>query len=508
MGVRIGHRVAWQGPLQTILLCGARGGGSEVRSYAISSGAVTGTNGETRTSLLPQLLPLLLVLQFGPGALATGCAKAPPETNRPADGGGTAEGPLPAGPPSVWTNGTAAELFAVDQVPRFEFTVPADQWAWLQANAKKEEYVAAQATYQGQPAGLIGLRFKGSFGTLINCFDAANKLTCAKLSFKASFEEYDPSNRFFGLKKVNLHSMIHDDTRMHERLAYDLYRASGVIAPRSTWANVSVNGKSYGLFSLVEEVDGRFTNDRWPQGGDGNLYKEAWPTSSTPASYTSKLETNKTSASHTAIATFAGELAAATGAGLGTTLGKWMDLPTLYRYLAVDDAIVNCDGITAFYSPGQTGPAWGNHNYFLYQEQVRDFFWLVPWDMDATLSGCSPFAAVPHWTTVPANCNQNHAVWGGSFVKAPGCDRVFQALAQDPAAYRAAVAELLAGPFAEATMLENIERWSAFIRSSVQADPTAAGEGAWMNSVQQLRATIPVLRQRVAAAAAGAFLVP
>jgi len=404
-----------------------------------------------------------------------------------------------AGTSSIWKQRNAADLFAVDHVPQFEFTLPADQWKWLNDNALKEEYVQAQASYEGQSAGTVGLRFKGSFGTLNGCFDDTGKLICPKLSFKVNFESYDTNNRFYGLKRLNLHSMVRDPTKLHERISYELYRLSDVVAPRSSWANVKVNGQSYGLFSMVEEVDGRFTADRWPGNGDGNLYKEAWPESVLSTYYTTRLETNKDVADNGPIVTFASELNAAGAADIASALVKWTNLDYLYRYMAVDDAIVNCDGITAMYSPDATSPAWGNHNYYFYQEQNRGYFWLIPWDLDATLTTCAPFAAVPLWNTSPSNCGQNFAVWGGSWVMAPGCDRIFQALATDPAGYQTAADKLLSGPFEEQTVLAKIDGWANFIHDSEVADPTEPGEASWVTNVNQLRNTIPLLRQRLMA---------
>ncbi|HEX2656633.1 MAG TPA: CotH kinase family protein, partial [Polyangia bacterium] len=375
---------------------------------------------------------------------------------------------------------------------------PAADWADLKAHATDEQYVRAEATFEGQPAGTIGLRFKGSFGTLVNCFDSSGRLTCAKLSFKVDFEEYDSTNRFFGLKRLNLHSMINDPTKLHERIAYELYQLSGVKAPRSTWANVKVNGENQGLFSLVEEIDGRFTAETWPGAGDGNLYKEVWPTSGM-TSFVDGLQTNKSIADVSGMAAFADDLRGAPDAALATTLAKWTDPDYLNRYLAVDDAIVNCDGITAFYAPMPTGDAWGNHNFYWYQEPTRPYFWLIPWDMDMTMTTCSFFAAVPNWSSTPADCTHNSAVWGSSWVKPPGCDRLFQAAHQNHAGYAAAVDQLLAGPFAMATLMPKIDAWSAFIRPSVVADPTLGGDAAWQSAVAQLRATIPTLRARLLA---------
>jgi spore coat protein H len=396
------------------------------------------------------------------------------------------------------TDRGAADLFEVDHVPLFEFTLPDSDWQSLQEHAVNEQYTRAEAVFEGQPAGTVGLRFKGNYGSLYSCFDRnTGVLICAKLSFKVNFSKYDNDNRFFGLKSLNLHSMIKDPTKLHERLAYELYQLSDIKTPRSTWANVKVNGQSYGLFSLVEEIDGRFTADRWPDDGEGNLYKEAWPESTDSTYYADKLETNENKANHEQIVAFAKDLTQSSADGLSQALGNWMDLASLYRYMAVDDAIMNCDGVTAFYCASGTGPVFGNHNYFFYQQQKRDSFWLVPWDMTRPLTPCPAFAAVPHWNTQPADCDQNYAVWDGGWVKAPGCDRVFQALSQDWQSYQAAVDKLLAGPFDAAALLQKIDAWSSFIRDSVIADPTADGDVSWHAAVEELKNTVPILRDRL-----------
>ncbi len=102
---------------------------------------------------------------------------------------------------AAWKDRDAAGLFNVDHVPQFEFTLPASDWQWLQDNASQEQYVQAEATYEGQPAGTIGLRFKGNYGSLYSCFDTTTGvLICAKLGFKVNFGKYDADNRFFRLK--------------------------------------------------------------------------------------------------------------------------------------------------------------------------------------------------------------------------------------------------------------------------------------------------------------------
>jgi len=410
---------------------------------------------------------------------------------------------------TTWYGRDANELFDTDHVPRIEFTLPADKWQWLNDHALLEKYVQADATYEGQPAGTAGIRFKGSYGTLNGCLDTNGKLTCSKLSLKVNFEEYETNNRFYGLKRLNLHSMVRDPTKLHEKISYELYRLNGLQAPRSAWVNVTVNGKDYGLFSMVEDVDGRFVQDRWPSDGDGNLYKEAWPESTQPGYYINALETNTKAPDNRAILDFAQEFTAAADAASGAAvLGKWTDLDYWYRYMAVDDAIFNCDGITAIYAPSASGAAWGNHNYFLYNEPIRNKFWLIVWDLDATLTMCSDFASIPHFDQTPADCQANYSVWGGTWVKPPGCDRIFQALATDMTRYRSAVDQLLAGPFQEQTVVDKIDKWSDFIRSSVAADPTGSGDASWTSSVAELKVVIPLLRQRLEALRDGTPIPP
>lgn len=64
----------------------------------------------------------------------------------------------------------------------------------------------------------------------------------------------DADAKFYGLKKIQLHSMNQDNSPMRERLAFWLFRAMGVPAPRSVHARVVINGQYVGLFALTEEV--------------------------------------------------------------------------------------------------------------------------------------------------------------------------------------------------------------------------------------------------------------
>ncbi len=388
----------------------------------------------------------------------------------------------------------AEELFGIDHVPVFDIYLPADKWDSLQAHAVEEQYTEAQVCFEGRSIGegMVGLRFKGSYGTLYGCFENG-ELVCPRLSMKLKFSEYDEAGRFFGLKHLIFNANRFDDTRMKERLAYEVYHDMGIIAPRASWAVVRVNGKSYGLYGMVEQIDGHFTADRWPDYPDGNVYKELWPTDTDPGTAIASLRTNEDTPDVSGFTAFAEAFAAADDADLLTVLGEYTDLEHWARYMAVDEAILSYDGVTYFWTDGVT---FHNHNYYFY-EDAPSHFTIVPWDVESTF-WIDPEHAAPHWTAEPDDCSLTYEYWGGEAI-APGCDRVFKALNMDHTAWLAAMQELLDGPFAEDKMLDKIDRFVEFIGKEARAKETPTMQGSFDGSVGYLRDTIPELRARMEA---------
>ncbi|MBN2574692.1 MAG: CotH kinase family protein, partial [Deltaproteobacteria bacterium] len=284
--------------------------------------------------------------------LVGACASDPSQPQEDGAAGPTA---TMCGVPDVaLQTASAAELFNATKVPTFDLYLPEADWEALQSNARDEEYVAAQGCYEGRALGTVGLRFKGSYGSLYDCFDAQGNMICPRLSLKIKFDEYVTDQRFFGRKRLNFNAYMHDDSRMKEKLAYDLFRAMGIVTPRSAWAVLRVNGGSLGLFGMVEQVDGRFTADRWPDNPDGNLYKELWPTHAPDEQILAALETNEETADIGAYRAFAQAFMAADEPSWLSTLGSYMDLDYLARFLAVEDALASYDGVTYFWTDGVT----------------------------------------------------------------------------------------------------------------------------------------------------------
>jgi hypothetical protein len=391
-----------------------------------------------------------------------------------------------------------AAAWVFDEAALRTYTLSLDPAVWenLIATAVDEAYVLADLEVDGESLPQVGLRFKGSFGTLDACFDDTGALVCSKLSIKLKFDQADPEQRLHGLKRLNFHAMRTDRSQMHERLGYRLFRDMGVPAPRATHARVIVNGEYQGVFALVEEIDGRFTKSRFAD-GDGNLYKEQWPNSDDLESLTEKLETNEETPEHSAMLAFYAALTGASADTLTDVVTEHTDIDRLVSYLAVDRVIRNWDGVTAFYCFGES---CDNHNYFFYQHEAEPRFTLIPWDLDNTFAVSDGFDPVPSALEVPADCSVRYEVFTDVAVQAPACDPLLQGVARsDRSRYAAELTRLLDGPFTLERMNGWLDTWQAQLEPAVAEDTNGPGLVAFRVAVSHLRDDLNVLRLRALA---------
>jgi spore coat protein H len=366
-----------------------------------------------------------------------------------------------------------------------------------------EEYREAEIRITGDGLDIafdrVGVRYKGDY-SLHQCWNSGYRTEygeCAKLSMKVKFSEYDEDGRFDGLKRINLHAMAADDTKMRERLAYQMYNEFGVTASRTAYATVQINDETPFLVLAVEQVDGRFTARHYAPGGDGNLYREIWP-GNTVSEYTAReaLKTNddpEDNADVNPFLDFGAAVSEATPETFEERVGAYVEAVQLLRYMAVDRAIKNWDGITAFYWPERP------HNFYWYHDALNtDKFLLIPWDMDKTFWAYDPYMdaeelqaaeVMPNWNVKPASCSPI-VVWGEYGMAPCGCDPLVNLLAATGwDEYADLGQELLDGPFDEDFVAEKISRWASQIEAAVDED-THLDTVVWESSVAELRTII------------------
>ncbi|HTV17462.1 MAG TPA: CotH kinase family protein [Polyangiaceae bacterium] len=430
----------------------------------------------------------------GPGASSmlpasgAGGGASAPASNVDAGGGAAGDGAGLDVDEQAW-------VFDPSALHTYELSLDPEVWAALQLAARDEEYAEADLVAAGQALGRVGLRFKGSSGTLTSCFADDGTPRCSKLSIKLKFDEYLPDQRFFGLKRLNFNSMLFDDSLLHERLAYRLYKEMGLVAPRSTHARLVVNGEDWGVFSLVEDVDGRFTHHHF-DGGDGNLYKEAWPGNADDAVLAEALETNADVADNSGFLAFQQALL---GASAGELLGvaeRYLDVDATLAYLAIDQSISNWDGATAFYC--YSADDCQNHNYYWYQHDGEPRFVLIPWDLDNTFEP-SPLTGVPGLFEPQADCSLRFDAMGRT-LRAPACDPLLSGLTSGGSArYAAQLDRLLAGPFAPGVIEGWVDELEAQLAPEVKTDTRGPDFATFEAAVARLRDAVGSLRERARA---------
>ena len=113
----------------------------------------------------------------------------------------------------------------------------------------------------------VGVHLKGAWGSWRDVY--------GKAAFKIKMNAFVKKQKLFGITKFTLNNMVQDPSYIHEALTYRLFRAVGVPTPRVGYANVTLNGRNYGLHLNVETVDTRMLS-RWGL-TNTHLYKGGVP---------------------------------------------------------------------------------------------------------------------------------------------------------------------------------------------------------------------------------------
>lgn len=401
----------------------------------------------------------------------------------------------------------ATVLFDPSVVHTFDINLAPEALAELDAEPAAEEYVEGSLTFNGETLESVGVRYKGSVGAFVGCTDGPNPFspsgpkTCTKLSLKLRINWNGADTEFYGQRRVQLHAMNLDESLLRERLGYEMFRSVGVAAPRSTHARVNVNGEFVGLFALVEQVDGRFTRDRFDD-GTGNLYKEVWPFDQSGAVTSSEalidgLETNEDDEdlSVEIIQSFAQQLLDANAANdpdaARQVLGERTDLDTLISYAVVDRAINHDDGPFHWYCDG--GPC-EPHNFYLYEDPSSQQVHIIAWDLDnAWRTNGIVYEAVgiaDGWGETSNDCEPFPFGQFNFMQVSAACDPFVAAWSSLDAEFAAADAAFRSGPFAPDNVRSLIDEWSAQIEPIV-AEASAAHADA--PTVEEWRAGVDAL---------------
>ncbi len=238
---------------------------------------------------------------------------------------------------------------------------------------------------EGNRTENVALRYKGNSTYL----STARSL---KRSIKVDVDHFDENARFLGLKTLNLHCGVMDPSKTREALAYAVYRAAGVPAPRTAFAEVmlTVQGKYdkeyVGLYTLTEQVNKSFLKAHYktdkgllmkPErvaslnylGDNWDAYKNTYQ----PKRDATKDETER-------VIAFTRLVNRGTDEQFAKEIGSYIDVDAFLRFLAVTALTANLD---SFFTNG--------HNYYLYLHPETNQFHFIPWDVDLSMGNFALF---------------------------------------------------------------------------------------------------------------------
>jgi spore coat protein H len=159
-------------------------------------------------------------------------------------------------------------LFAGQRVLRIEIEIPPEGeealrgWYWRRGAVTRPQ---ARATVRegGHVYREVAVHLKGSAGSFRSIDDQP--------ALTLKFDKFIPGQRFHGLKQLSLNNSLQDPSYLSEKICRELFTAAGVPAPRAAHALLQLNGRSLGLYVLLEGYNKQFLKRHFSN-ASGNLF--------------------------------------------------------------------------------------------------------------------------------------------------------------------------------------------------------------------------------------------
>jgi spore coat protein CotH len=224
----------------------------------------------------------------------------------------------------------------------------------------------ASVEIDGNYIDSVGVQFKGN-----SSYNAPG----VKKPFKIDFNEYVSGQNYDGLKTINLNNNFNDPTLMREKIFLDFCHDANILAPRATYTNLYINDTLWGFYTLVEQVNKTFLEDRYFNDA-GNLFKGdpqgnlQW-FGSLQSNYYSRyeLKTNETLNDWSDLVHLIDEINNTPLANFYDSLETVLNTTAWIRGWAANNIFVNLDSYLG-----------SGHNYYVYHNTATNLFDFIMWD--------------------------------------------------------------------------------------------------------------------------------
>ena len=259
----------------------------------------------------------------------------------------------------------SSALFDPDVLQRFDITLPEASIAAL--GTAPDVYTHGSLTYGNTTLADVGVRIKG---------ESSRRNLTQKAAFKLKLDEYVANQRLLGLNRITLNNMLSDATFMAECLAYAVYRAANLPAPRCNHALVYVNDELFGVYANIESEDKTFLR-RWFTNEDGNLYEDGMSDFVAGEEGSFDLQTNETANNRSDLTMLISAIDSAQSGTYLADLDPILDTDHYLRFTAVEAAVNQWDGYSyTYYEP---------NNFRIYHNPSTGKFTFIPWGHDLSM---------------------------------------------------------------------------------------------------------------------------
>lgn len=279
---------------------------------------------------------------------------------------------------------SSSDLFNSQVLHRLDLAIHTEDWSKLKENFRENEYYPVDLTWNGETIRNAGVRSRG-FGSRSG----------TKPSLKVSFDHYASSQHYLGLKSLVLDNLTQDASGIHETVTSWFFSRFAIPAPRAAHAVLYVNGEYAGVYAMLEPIDKNMLARVFGSVGDdvqndGYLYEfnkvAEWRWSYLgsglepyKAYFSAKThETKSDEDLYRPIETLVRLINETPSSSLVETLGPFLDLQGLVRYVAVQNFLGENDGFVG---------EWGANNFYLYRLKNKPQHVFIAWDDDLTFWG-------------------------------------------------------------------------------------------------------------------------
>lgn len=383
----------------------------------------------------------------------------------------------------------ASTLFDADSILRVNIEMEESQWEDMLKNAISEAWYACDITVNGTTYKNVGIRPKGN----TSLTQVASDDTTDRFSFKIKFDYYIDGQTCDGLDCLILNNLMSDASYMKEYLSYDMFQFMGVVSSLYSFADISLNGDTWGLYLALEAPDASFLQRNYGI-SYGQLYKpettEIGGGMAADDNMRDKVPDKETTDNHMGKGGFGfgstnGNLSylgddssdyayifdnaitdssstdesrviqALKNISEGTELEASLDIDQMLRYMAVNVFLVNLDSY------------FGNmlHNYLLYEEAGQ--LTMLPWDYNLAFAGFQSNSAKD-----AVNLAINSVVSGASLEDRPLLFQLMQ-VPEYQEKYHEYLDQLVSRYFESGYFEAQLAKIDALITSYAANDPTA-----------------------------------